>query len=117
MRTLSRRQLLSGMSCCALAPSGTGAQAPGAASRRHTADERYALFRKNLVLRGTAITENQFRGISGLTEWRGRRDTVRQQFLDSLGLDPLPARTPLNVKATGGFDKPRYTVENILFES
>ena len=37
-----------------------------------------ALFRKNLELRGTAITENQFRGISGLEEWRGRRDGVRR---------------------------------------
>jgi cephalosporin-C deacetylase-like acetyl esterase len=88
-----------------------------AAARRHTAEERYAMFRKNLELRGNAITNNQFRDIRSLEDWKRRRPEIKRQFLDTLGLDPLPARTPLNARITGGFEREDYRVENIVFES
>jgi cephalosporin-C deacetylase-like acetyl esterase len=88
-----------------------------AAARRHSAEERYTLFRKNLLSRGQAITDAQFRDIGSLEQWKRKRPEVKRQFLDMLGLDPLPARTPLNVKITGGFERDRYRVENIVFES
>ena len=34
-----------------------------------------------------------------------------------LGLDPLPARTPLNARITGEFQREGYRVQNIVFES
>ncbi|MGH9629488.1 MAG: alpha/beta hydrolase family protein, partial [Bryobacteraceae bacterium] len=85
--------------------------------RRHTAEERYALFQKNLELRGAAITANQFRGIRGLEDWKRERPKLKRQFLEMLGLNPLPPRTPLNARITGGFERDRYRVENIVFES
>lgn len=117
MQSLSRRQFFRGIPWCVFASRATGAQVVQGGTGRHNVEERYALFRKNLELRGSAITESQFRGISGLPEWRSRRGEIRRQFLDSLGLDPLPARSPLNVKVTGAFQRPRYRVENIVFES
>lgn len=88
---------------------------PGA--RRHNAAERYQLFKKNLELRGAAISRDQFTGINGLDDWKRRRPEVHRQFLDMLGLDPLPARTPLNARVTGSFEREGYRVENIVFES
>ncbi len=93
-----------------------GQSAPDTA-RRHTAAERYALFQQNLKLRAAAITRDQFRGVNNLEDWKRRRPEVRRQLLDMLGLDPMPPRTPLNARLTGGFERPGYRVENIVFES
>lgn len=84
---------------------------------QHTPAERYELFQKNLAMRGEAITRGQFEGINGIEEWKRRRPEVRRKFLDMLGLDPLPARTPLNARVTGEFQRSGYRVQNIVFES
>ena len=86
-------------------------------ARQHTPAERYDLFKKNLVHRAAAITGDQFRGINNLEDWQRRRPEVRRQFLDMLGLDPLPPRTPLNARVTGTFERQGYRVENVVFES
>jgi len=116
MIRLSRRQLLGALPYCGVslmhAQSGTQGT-----PRRHNAEERYKLFLKHLELRAAEVTDGQFRGISGLDDWRRKRSEVRRLFLDSLGLDLLPPRTPLNAKITGGFERPGYRVENIVFES
>lgn len=114
---LSRRQLLGGLPLCLVRPSKLAGQAAENRARPHNAEERYALFKKHLELRGNAITEGQFRGMNGLADWQREGPRIRRQFLDALGLDPLPARTPLNPQITGGFERPRYRVENIVFES
>ena len=93
------------------------AQPTPPAARRHTGAERYELFKKNLENRAAAISRDQFQGINNLDDWKRRRPEVRRQFLDMLGLDPLPARTPLNARVTGSFERPGYRVENIVFES
>jgi cephalosporin-C deacetylase-like acetyl esterase len=117
MRHLSRRQLLGGLPLIAFPGTGLHGQSAEAAPQRLSAKERYELFRKHLEMRGNAITDGQFRGIDGLEAWRRRRPEIRRQFLDTLGLDPLPERTPLNARITGGFEQPRHRVENIVFES
>lgn len=114
---LSRRQLLGGLPLYLLRPPELPAQSVEGGARRHSAEERYALFKRHLELRGNAITEGQFHGMKGLADWQRARPNIRRQFLGALGLDPLPARTPLNAKITGGFEQPRYRVENIVFES
>jgi cephalosporin-C deacetylase-like acetyl esterase len=92
-------------------------QSPAPASRRHNSAERYELFKKNLVLRGEAITRDQFQGINNLDDWKRRRPVIHRQFMDMLGLEPLPARTPLNARITGEFQREGYRVQNIVFES
>jgi hypothetical protein len=89
----------------------------GQPARRHTPAERYELFKKNLAQRAAAITGDQFKGIDNLEDWKRRRPEVRRQLLDMLGLDPLPARTPLNARITGKFERQGYRVENIVFEA
>lgn len=92
-------------------------QAPTQGPGRHNAAQRYELFQKNLVLRGAAITRDQFKGINNLDDWKRRRPEVHRQFMDMLGLEPLPARTPLKARITGEFQREGYRVQNVLFES
>jgi cephalosporin-C deacetylase-like acetyl esterase len=86
-------------------------------ARRHSPQERYDLFRRHLANRGEAVTRHQFRGIGNLDEWKRNRERIRADFLDSLGLNPLPQRTPLNARVTGGFQREGYRVENVVFQS
>ncbi|HSQ79093.1 MAG TPA: prolyl oligopeptidase family serine peptidase, partial [Candidatus Bathyarchaeia archaeon] len=45
------------------------------------------------------------------------REAQRREVLRSLGLDPLPPRTPLNARTTGVIRRPGYRVEKIVFDS
>jgi dienelactone hydrolase len=49
--------------------------------------------------------------------WQQRADRVRRQMLVSLGIWPLPTRTPLNPVIHGRVDRDEYTVERAYFES
>lgn len=50
-------------------------------------------------------------------EWEKRAQRVRRQMLVSLGLWPMPTRTPLNPVIHGKIDRGNYTVEKVYFES
>lgn len=93
------------------------AQPTPTAARRHSAAERYDLFKQNLALRAATITRDQFAGINNLDDWNRRRPEIQRQIRDMLGLDPLPARTPLNARVTGEFQRPDCRIQNIVFES
>ena len=90
---------------------------PGAEPRRHNAAERHEFFKEHLALRAQAVTAHQFDGIASLADWARQRPQIRRRFLDMLGLDPMPPRTPLSARVTGGFDRETYRVENVVFQS
>jgi dienelactone hydrolase len=50
-------------------------------------------------------------------DWEKRRPELRRQFLDMIGLWPLPPRTDLKAVTTGTFDAGKFTVENVHFQS
>jgi cephalosporin-C deacetylase-like acetyl esterase len=52
-----------------------------------------------------------------LGEWEQRAPLLRRELARSLGLDPLPPRTPLNARVTGTAERELYTIENVIFES
>jgi cephalosporin-C deacetylase-like acetyl esterase len=88
-----------------------------AAAQRHTPAERYQMFQDYLVRRAAEVTKNNLAGVTDLAGWKRQRPQVLQRFLSLLGLDPMPARTPLNARITGGFERDGYRVENIVFQS
>ena len=49
--------------------------------------------------------------------WWKRREYLEQVVLKSLGLDPLPERTPLNARIVARHDMGDYTIENVIFYS
>src|SRR5262249_55319734 len=50
-------------------------------------------------------------------DWEKARPELRRQFLDMLGLWPLPPRTDLKATITGKIDAERFTVEKLHFQS
>jgi dienelactone hydrolase len=50
-------------------------------------------------------------------EFEKGREAERREVMRSLGLDPLPPRTPLNARTTGVIRRPGYRIEKIVFES
>ncbi len=55
--------------------------------------------------------------VKTLADWQKKRPELRRQFLDMLGLWPLPARTDLKVKVTGKIDAEHYTLEKLHYQS
>jgi len=87
------------------------------AQQSHTPAQRYEMFQKNLAARAAAISAKQFDGIASLDDWKRRRPVVHRQFMEMLGLYPLPARTPLRARIKGVSKGDGFRVENIVFES
>jgi hypothetical protein len=55
--------------------------------------------------------------VQTLEDWTSRRETYREQFLEMLGLSPMPERADLRPVVTGIVDHPEFTVEKIHFQS
>ena len=52
-----------------------------------------------------------------LDQWQHRAQQVRRRLLVSLGLWPLPSKTPLNAVIHGRVERADYLVEKVYFES
>lgn len=50
-------------------------------------------------------------------EWESQRPALRQRLLESLGLNPLPPRTPLNARIVRVVERGDYEIEHLVFES
>jgi hypothetical protein len=56
-------------------------------------------------------------GIRTREDWEKHRPELRRQFLDMMGLWPLPPRTDLKPVITGTLDSARFRVEKLHFQS
>jgi hypothetical protein len=63
------------------------------------------------------IGDAALRDIKTKDDWEKAKPELRRQLLEMLGLWPMPARTELNAKITGKLERPKFTVEKIVFES
>ncbi|HZY84046.1 MAG TPA: prolyl oligopeptidase family serine peptidase [Gemmataceae bacterium] len=50
-------------------------------------------------------------------EWEARRPRLRREYLDMLGLWPLPERTPLHATVTGTVDRDGVVIEKLHYQS
>ncbi len=50
-------------------------------------------------------------------DWEKKRPELRRQFLDMMGLWPLPPRTDLKPVVTGAIDRELFTIEKLHFQS
>lgn len=82
-----------------------------------TSAERLRLFQSYLARRGADLSAAQATSLNDQAAWNKNRPELRRQMLYMLGLDPMPARTPLRARITGQFERERYRVEKIVFES
>ena len=56
-------------------------------------------------------------GITNRAQWEAGRQTRRQQYLEMLGLWPLPERTPLNAVVVGNIEQDALRIEKVHFQS
>src|SRR5215831_12056871 len=56
-------------------------------------------------------------GVTKLDDWEQRKPRLKQEYLEMLGLWPLPEKTPLNAKVTGTIDNGDVTIEKLHFQS
>ncbi|MCL5282826.1 MAG: alpha/beta hydrolase family protein [Planctomycetes bacterium] len=55
--------------------------------------------------------------IKTLDDWKAKRPAYKQQLLEMLGLDPLPAKTPLKATTTGTTEHEQFTVDKLHYQS
>lgn len=71
--------------------------------------------------RRTTIRTNQqgadFHAPATAQEWNDRANAVREQLLVTLGLWPMPERTPLNAQVFGKLERDGYTIEKVVLET
>jgi cephalosporin-C deacetylase-like acetyl esterase len=63
------------------------------------------------------ISQKVFAGATTLAEWEQRRPELKRQYLDMLGLWPLPEKTPLHATVTGKLERDDFVVEKVHFQS
>jgi dienelactone hydrolase len=56
-------------------------------------------------------------GAKSKADWEAKRPRLKEQFLDMLGLWPLPERTPLRPVVTGTLDRGDHVIEKLHFQS
>jgi dienelactone hydrolase len=61
---------------------------------------------------GTALAD-----VKTKVDWEKKRAELRRQFLEMMGLWPLPKRSDLKTVVTGRLDAPSFTVEKLHFQS
>lgn len=50
-------------------------------------------------------------------DWERERPELRRQLLEMFGLWPLPPRTELKAEITGKIERPKFTVERLVFQA
>jgi dienelactone hydrolase len=73
--------------------------------------------RKYLADRAAELERDFLPGIRTAAEFDAARPAMRAEYLDMLGLKPLPERTPLKATVTGRLDRDGYVVEKLHFQS
>src|SRR4029079_5406360 len=63
------------------------------------------------------IDANCLTNLTTKEAWEKRRPELKRQFLDMMGLDPLPPKTDLKATITGTVEGEGYTVEKLHFQS
>jgi len=84
---------------------------------QETAAQRHTMATNQLKEIAADISSQCLTDIRNLEDWKKQRPELRRQLLEMLGLDPLPARTPLKAQMTGRLQRNGYRIEKIVFQS
>lgn len=83
-----------------------------------TVDKANSMIVSYLKKEAIRLDEQFMEGITNRSQWEARRSELRQEYLDMLGLWPLPQRTPLEPKVTGTIEREEgFRVEKLHFQS
>lgn len=109
---MNRRDLLR---ASALALASGGLRAPFAGAADPPAGDE--MIRKYLAAEAKRLSAKFMDGATTRAEWEKVRPRLKREFLDMLGLDPLPEKTPLNATVTGTLDRGAIAINKLHFQS
>jgi cephalosporin-C deacetylase-like acetyl esterase len=90
---------------------------PAGVAGQQDAVRRHERFIAHLKKTAAQLSARSLSDIHTLADWQARRPTLRRELLYMLGLDPLPARTPLRARVTRTLERTAYRVEKLLYQS
>ncbi len=93
---------------------GAAAQDKGKKDERKPGDE---MIEKYLAAETDKLSKKFMDGAKTLDEWQKKRPRLYQEYMDMLGLWPLPEKTPLHATVTGQVEAHGVVVEKIHFQS
>jgi cephalosporin-C deacetylase-like acetyl esterase len=87
------------------------------ASRAGTRRLGDVMFEKYLAQETARLSDRFLDNANTLEQWKASRPRLRQEFLDMIGLWPLPEKTPLHATVTGTIERDDFAVEKLHFQS
>src|SRR4051812_3507389 len=75
------------------------------------------MIEKYLCAETDKLSKKFLDGAKTIDEWKQKRPRLHQEFLDMLGLWPIPEKTPLKATKTGEVDAHGVVVEKLHFQS
>ncbi|MDD9866961.1 MAG: hypothetical protein OXS32_11470, partial [Verrucomicrobiales bacterium] len=85
-----------------------------AAEMKTPGDRMFARYFENETKR---LAKADLAEIRTLGDWNEKKNEYRRQLHEMLGLDPLPERTPLQVKITGTVEHDEFEVRKLHYQS
>jgi dienelactone hydrolase len=85
-----------------------------AQEKRKPGDE---MIEKYLAAETDKLSQKFLDGAKTIGEWKEKRPRLDQEYMDMLGLYPLPAKTPLHATRTGEIEAHGVIVEKVHFQS
>ena len=71
----------------------------------------------NAFLKGQVTSAAKLPIPSSMAAFEAERKRRKNELMRSLGLDPMPTKTPLNARVTGTIQRNGYKIEKLVFES
>ena len=72
------------------------------------------MIEKYLADKTAEISKRVLDGAKTLEEWQQRRSRLHREYLDMLGLWPLPEKTPLNATVTGSLERDGVVYRKVI---
>lgn len=111
---MNRRDLLH---LSALTLAGQGFRIPPAFAADEKPLSGDEMIRKYLAAEVKRISAKFMAGANTKDEWEKARPRLKREFLEMLGLDPLPEKTPLKATVTGTLERGDVVVEKLHYQS
>ena len=118
----TRRELLAAFGPAALGPrfACPGASLQSAGAPLEAAPARVfgdVMFEKYLAHEVASLRDRFLGGAASLAQWEAKREQLRTEFLDMIGLWPIPEKTPLDATTTGSIEREDFVVEKLHYQS
>ena len=75
------------------------------------------MFDNYLKEKTAEISQRFLDGAKTRVEWEGKRERLKHEYFEMLGLSPLPEKTPLKAAVTGTLDRGDVTIDKLHFQS